>query len=124
MGCYLGKDGAYEQGDRSGADEEVDERPSCLHVRAAGRWILDSAMYNADIIAQIKELEDRENLPRLVRDLAKKSAAEDAAKVGLSLDQVYAIAVAQGDAAPEAAKGWKKFKDFDDAILDLKRKLK
>lgn len=78
---------------------------------------------NALIMAQIQALESRELLPRPVRDMVKKSVAADAAALGYTLNQVYALAVAMGDSAPEAAKGWKKFKDFDDQIQALKEQL-
>lgn len=78
---------------------------------------------NAAILAQIQALESKELLPRPVRDMVKKSVAEDAAAIGYTLDQVYALAVTLGDAAPEAAKSWKKFKDFDDRIQALKEQL-
>jgi len=81
-------------------------------------------IHNDAIWAQIHALELKELAPRMVRDLAKESATNSAAKIGMTLDQVYAIAVAQGDAAPEAAKGYKKFKDFDDSIVALKRQLR
>jgi len=78
---------------------------------------------NAAILTQIQALESKELLPRPVRDMIKKSVAEDAAAIGYTLDQVYALAVALGDAAPEAAKSWKKFKDFDARIQALKEQL-
>lgn len=123
MGCYLDGNGNYYEGDRQGLDQEVPQRPSSLHDFSGGLWTINPARFNADIWNQVRALEAREMLPRSARDLVKKSCVQDAATIGMTLDQVYAIAVAQGDAAPEAAKGWKKFKDFDDSITALKRQL-
>lgn len=102
--------------------QEIDEAPYIV-ITPKPQAMIDAA-HNAKIWAQIKALEASELAPRMMRDLAKKSLAKDAADIGMTLDQVYAIAVAQGDAAPEAAKGYKKFKDFDDSISALKRQLR
>ena len=102
--------------------QEINEAPYVV-ITPKPQAMIDAA-HNAKIWAQIKALEASELAPRMVRDLAKKSLAKDAADIGLTLDQVYALAVAQGDAAPEAAKGYKKFKDFDDSISALKRQLR
>lgn len=102
--------------------QELDEAPYIV-ITPKPQAMIDAA-HNAKIWAQIKALEASELAPRMVRDLAKESATNSAAKIGMTLDQVYAIAVAQGDAAPEAAKGYKKFKDFDDYISALKRQLR
>lgn len=41
MGFYLSlKDGAYYEGDRQGDDVIVEHRPSNLHVRTNGAWVL------------------------------------------------------------------------------------
>lgn len=83
-------------------------------------WVTPISRHNAVIHEKIKALEFRESLPRPLRDLIKKSCAADALLLGMTLEQIYDIAVAQGDAAPESAKAWKKFKDFDDEIQTLK----
>ena len=123
MGFYIDHAGNYYEGDRQGADAEVPQRPSAVHTWNGTAWAIDVAAFNADIWTQVRALEAKEMLPRPARDLVKKSCAADARDIGMTLDQVYAVAVAQGDSAPEAAKGWKKFKDFDDSIAALKKKL-
>lgn len=123
MSGYLDTQGNYYQGDRQNADIEVPARPDAAHVWDGGQWTPSADLVNAGVWEQITDLEKREQLPRMLRDLARRSAEVDAAKIGMTLEQVYALAVAQGDAAPEAAKGWKKFKDFDDSITTLKRQL-
>jgi hypothetical protein len=76
--------------------------------------------HNAPILTEIAEQERQQMLPRVLRDLAKKSLAEDAAANNISLDQLYAMA-AQG---VPAAVAYKKFKDFDDHIAALRNRLK
>jgi len=113
-------DGFYSIGEAATPREgwtEISEAEAQSHIQPG-----PSA--NDFILSQIRELEAKELMPRSLRDLLKKSCAADAAAIGMTLDQVYALAVAQGAAAPEAAKGWKKFKDFDESINELKMTLK
>lgn len=116
--------------DSSGA---IHFKPEALgEQRASAQALMDANLsavsdvptHNDSIWAQIHAMEAKELAPRMVRDLAKKSLSKDAADIGMTLDQVYALAVQLGDAAPEAAKGYKKFKDFDDSIAALKRQLR
>lgn len=78
---------------------------------------------NIRILAEIHALELSEVMPRSLRTILKERCEADAAAIGMTLDDVYAVAVALGPDAPEAAKGWKKFKDFDDSIQALKAQL-
>ena len=74
---------------------------------------------NDPLLSQIAALETQQLLPRIVRDLAKKSLAEDAVTAGITLDDLYASA-ANGTPAGIA---YKKFKDFDDQIKALRERL-
>lgn len=111
------------RGDTIAGIEWLDQSQTQPTEQEIAAWIASPAEANAAVVAKMRALESTELLPRPVRDLVKKSVAEDAAALGYTLDQVYAIAVQLGDAAPEAAKGWKKFKDFDDRIQALKEQL-
>lgn len=114
---YIGQHGYYE-GDRQGNDQEVPDRPDSFHDWNGNEWVMNASRFNDSIYAKIKALETSENLARPTRDLIKKSHSADAAQAGVTLDQLYAMALLPG--APEAALAWKKFKDFDDAIQALK----
>jgi len=110
--------------DETHYNQETDDAPYLI-VTPKPQEQVDAA-HNAEVWQKIRALEASEMMPRSVRDLLKKSCEEDAAKrhPPMTLDEVYDLAVSMGDAAPAAAKGWKKFKDFDDAILELKRTLR
>jgi len=121
MGGYIDSQGNYYEGDRQGADLEVPARPDATHAWDGAQWVPSPDLVNAGIWAQITELERREQMPRSLRDLAKKACAADASALGMTLDQVYQAALLPN--APSAALQWKKFKDFEDEIARLKREL-
>lgn len=73
---------------------------------------------NGDIQERIDALERKELLPRLVRTDLLVRAEKDAAALGLTLDQVYAMASQPNP--PTAAITYKKLKDFDDSIAELR----
>lgn len=77
---------------------------------------MTAAEINAPIFEQIAALELGQLMPRIVRDLAKKSLAEDAAANNITLEQLYAMA----DQGVPAGVAYKKFKDFDDQIATLR----
>lgn len=54
MAYYIDKNGAYYEGDRQDADQEVTQRPSPFHVWRNAAWEHD---LNADLNAQIAALE-------------------------------------------------------------------
>lgn len=72
-------------------------------------------------LVTIEKLEHKEQLPRLVRDLIKDSMASKAQAMGVTLPQLYAAASAPSP--PQAAISWKKFKDFDDQIAELRKRI-
>lgn len=82
--------------------------------------LTETLTHNEIIYKKIRELESSESMARPLRDLVKTATLAAATTAGYTLEQVYAITLAQGEAAPESAKAWKKFKDFDDAIQALK----
>jgi hypothetical protein len=76
---------------------------------------------NAEIKRQIEQLELSQLLPRIVRLDMLQRAQVEADKLGLTLEQIYFMATLPE--APTAAVSYKKLKDFDDSITELRSKL-
>jgi hypothetical protein len=75
-------------------------------------------MKNDAVLAQIAALEAAQLLPRLVRDMLFMQYAQLAQGMGVTLDQVYAMASQPNP--PTAAVTYKKLKDFDTQIANLR----
>jgi len=71
-----------------------------------------TAQRNLDLWAQIDTLERKEQKSRSVRDLLKKSCAEDAAVIGMTLDQVYALALPKVAQAATVASRFRSSEDY------------
>jgi len=124
-GFYINSGIGYYEGDQISPDDiDVPKKQNPSDTWSGSEWIININEWNEQIWRKIDSLERSQQMPRTLRDLAIKSLTEDAAGIGLTLEQVYQIAVDQGDTAPSAAKQYKKFKDFCDSIDALKAQLK
>lgn len=67
MNGWISPEGSYHENDPMLGSVEVPQRPSALHAWNGTEWAIDPAAFNADLDAQIAEIEQDSMMSRQTR---------------------------------------------------------